>query len=211
MLGAFDDADARCDGTTSEEAPTMAQIVTQTSGLEQPPAGTYELDTAHTALEFVARHMLSKVRGRFTDFTGSVVIGERPETSSAQVEIQAASIQTNSDQRDQHLKSPDFLDVEQHPALTFRSTAVRVGDDATFELDGELTIRGETNPVTLRGVYLGLSKSPYGQTVLSASASTSIEREDWDMTWNMAIETGGWLVSKKVDIEIEVEAILVDG
>lgn len=185
----------------------MAQA-NEVQAIQAPPVGTYDLDVNHTQLWFVARHMLAKVRGRFTDFAGTVVIGENPEESSVEVEIQAASITTDTEQRDQHLRSPDFLDVEQHPTMTFRSTAVRASDDGSFELDGELTIRGITRPVTLKGEYLGLSENPYGQTVLAASASTSIEREDWDMTWNVAIETGGWLVSKKVDLEIEVEGIL---
>ena len=92
--------------------------------------------------------------------------------------------------------------------MTFRSTGLRRADGAGFELDGDLTIRGITRPITLRGEYLGLSRNPYGKTVLSASARTSLVREDWDMTWNVAIETGGWLVGKAVDVEIEVEAIL---
>lgn len=186
----------------------MAQTTEEHRATQAPPTGTYDLDIAHTQVEFVARHMLSKVRGRFTDFSGTVVIGDTPASSSAEVEIRAASIITHTEQRDGHLRSADFLDVERHPTLTFRSTAARVTGDDTFELDGDLTIRGVTRPVTLAGRYLGLSKNPYGKTVFAATASTSIEREDWDMTWNVAIETGGWLVSRKVDIEIEVEAIL---
>jgi polyisoprenoid-binding protein YceI len=186
----------------------MAQTAEEFQELQLPPVGTYDLDVSHTQLEFVARHMLSKVRGRFTDFAGTVVIGETPEASVADVQIQAASIVTHTEQRDQHLKSPDFLNVEEYPTLSFRTTAVRVTGDEGFEADGDLTIRGVTRPVTLRGEYLGLSKNPYGMTVFAATAATSIEREDWDMTWNVAIETGGWLVSKKVDIEIEIEAIL---
>jgi polyisoprenoid-binding protein YceI len=186
----------------------MAQIANEAAGTQLPPAGVYDLDTAHTQLEFVARHMLSKVRGRFTDFSGAVVIGDTPGDSAVEVEIGAASLTTHTEQRDQHLRSADFLDVAQHPAMTFRSTGVRVTGDTSFELDGELTIRGITRPVTLQGEYLGLSKNPYGRTVLAATARTSIEREDWDMTWNVAIETGGWLVGRKVDIEIEVEALL---
>jgi len=188
----------------------MTKVANEMRTHTVPPAGTYELDTVHTSVEFVARHMLSRVRGRFTDFRGTIEIAERPEESSAEVEIQAASIQSNSDQRDGHLKSGDFLQADEYPTLSFTSTAVRVEDDGKFELDGDLTIRGTTRPVTLRGAYLGLSKTPYGKTVLAASATTSIEREDWDMTWNVAIETGGWLVGKKVDIELEVEAIKVD-
>ena len=186
----------------------MAQTANEIQVTQLPPQGTYDLDVTHTEIGFVARHMLAKVRGRFTDFAGVVVIGDSPGSSSAEVEIQAASIVTHTEQRDQHLKSADFLDVEGFPTLTFRSSAVRVTGDDSFELDGDLTIRGISRPVTLAGEYLGLSKNPYGKTVFAASVRTSIEREDWDMTWNVAIETGGWLVSKKVDIEIEVEAIL---
>jgi polyisoprenoid-binding protein YceI len=186
----------------------MAQALNEVRSVEMPPAGTYDLDVTHTQLEFVARHMLSRVRGRFADFSGVVVIGDRPETSSAQVEAKAASIVTHTEQRDEHLKSADFLNVGEYPTLTFMSTGVRVTGETTFELDGDLTIRGVTRPVTLRGEYLGVSKSPFGKTVFAATASTSIKREDWDMTWNVAIETGGWLVSKTIDVEIEVEAIL---
>jgi len=184
------------------------QAVTEVEGVVAPPEGVYDLDVSHTSVEFVARHMLSKVRGRFTDFSGTVTVGASPQDSSVAVEIKADSLQTNTEQRDQHLKSGDFLEVEEFPTLTFTSTAVRQRDGAAFELDGELTIKGITHPVTLAGEYLGLSTNPYGMIVLAATARTSIEREDWDMTWNVAIETGGWLVSKKVDLEIEVEAIL---
>ena len=188
----------------------MAQTANEVRSVELPPAGTYDLDVTHTQLGFVARHMLSKVRGRFTDFSGVVVIGDGPETSSAQVEAKTASIVTHTEQRDQHLKSPDFLNVEEFPTLTFTSTTARLTGETSFELDGDLTIRGITRPVTLKGEYLGLSRNPYGKTVFAAAASTTIEREDWDMTWNVALETGGWLVSKRVDLEIEVEAILRD-
>lgn len=186
----------------------MVQTETDVVSAQLPPAGTYDLDPAHTQLEFVARHLLSKVRGRFTDFSGVFVIGETPEASSAEVEIRAHSLTTHTDQRDQHLKSPDFLSVEEHPTLTFRSTGVRLTGDNRFELDGDLTIRDVTRPVTLTGEYLGLSTNPFGKTVLAATASTTIAREDWDMTWNLAVESGGWLVGKTVDIEIEVEGIL---
>jgi polyisoprenoid-binding protein YceI len=186
----------------------MSQATKEIEGITLPPAGTYVLDPAHTAVEFVARHMLAKVRGRFTDFDGTVVVAEDPASSSVEVEVRTASIQTNTEQRDEHLRSADFLHVEEHPTMTFRSTGLRRVDGAGFELDGDLTIRGITRPITLRGEYLGLSRNPYGKTVLSASARTSLVREDWDMTWNVAIETGGWLVGKAVDVEIEVEAIL---
>lgn len=187
----------------------MAGAVKGIGGVQMPPAGKYELDLAHTAVEFVARHILTKVRGRFTDFSGWIEIGDTPEESSAEVEIKTASIQTNTEQRDEHLKSDDFLNVERWPVMTFRSTGVRHTGGANFELDGDLTIRDVTRRVTLKGEYFGTETNPYGKTVLAATARTTLRREDWNVSWNMVLETGGFLVSKEVDLEIEVEAIEV--
>ena len=188
----------------------MAQAVEDVEGIQAPHAGRYELDLAHTAVEFVARHILTKVRGRFTDFSGWVEVADDPEASSLEVEVKTASIQTNTDQRDEHLKSDDFLNVETWPVMTFRSTAVRHTGGVGFEIDGELTIRDVTRPITLSGEYLGTETNPYGKTVLAATARATLEREDWNVSWNMVLETGGFLVSKKVDLEIEVEALKVD-
>jgi polyisoprenoid-binding protein YceI len=172
-----------------------------------PPAGKYEIDATHSTVEFVARYMMvSKVRGRFTEFSGTIEVAETPEDSSLQVEIKAASVQSNVEKRDQHLTSGDFLEVEKYPVLTFTSTAVRRTGDAGFELDGDLTIKDLTSPVTLIGEFLGAGFDMQGEPVFGASAKTTIEREDWDVTWNMALETGGVLVGKSIDIEIEVEA-----
>ena len=189
----------------------MAQVEgAESREVALPPAGRYELDPAHTAVEFVARHILTKVRGRFTEFSGTIEVAERPEDSSTTIDVRTASIQTNTEQRDQHLKSDDFLNVEKWPSMTFRSTAVRPTGGTTFDLDGELTIRDVTRPITLQGEYLGTSTNPGGKTVLGATARGVLEREDWNVSWNMALETGGFLVSKKIDLEIEVEAIKVD-
>jgi polyisoprenoid-binding protein YceI len=178
------------------------------NGISVPPAGKYELDKAHTAVEFVARHMLTKVRGRFTRFEGWFEIAGVLEDSALHVEIEAASVQTNTDQRDEHLRSGDFLLAAEHPLLTFDSTAIRVGQGNAFEIDGDLTIRGITNPVTLAAEFLGWGPGTReGSTVAAFSAKTSIDREDWDITWNSVVETGGFLVGKRVDIEIEVEAL----
>ena len=172
-----------------------------------PEPGTYGLDVAHTAVEFVARHMLTKVRGRFTEFSGTIEVAERPEDSSVAVEIKTASIQTDTGKRDEHLKSGDFLLIEEYPVITFTSTAVRPTGGTGFELDGDLTIKDVTKPVTLTGEFLGTGPGMDGKTpMLAATAKTTIEREDWGVNWNMAVETGGFLVSKKVDLEIEVEA-----
>jgi polyisoprenoid-binding protein YceI len=193
--------------TRSHEEGTMSQAVSDVEGLELPVAGTYELDVAHTAVEFVARHMLTKVRGRFTEFSGQIEVAERPEDSSVAVEIKTASIQTDTGKRDEHLKSGDFLLIEEYPAITFTSTAVRPTSGTGFELDGDLTIKDVTKPVTLVGEFLGTGPGMDGETpMLAASARTTIDREDWGVNWNMAVETGGFLVSKKVDLEIEVEA-----
>ena len=184
----------------------MARTASDLGGVKLPPPGKYELDVAHTAVEFVARHMLSKVRGRFTEFSGIIEVAEKPEDSSVQVEIRAGSIQTNQEQRDAHLKSGDFLELETYPLISFRSTAVRPKGENAFELDGDLTIKDVTKSVTLIGEYLGSGADMQGGTVFGASAKTTIEREDWDMNWNMAVEAGGFLVGKRVDLEIEVEA-----
>ena len=186
----------------------MTDEVREAEAITAPPAGTWELDPAHTMAEFVARHILTKVRGRFTEFSGTIEIGDRPEDTRIEVEIQAASIQTNQEMRDNHLRSGDFLEVEKYPTLTFRSMAFRRTGGARFELDGELKVKDITKAITLEGEFLGWGPAMEDRTVLGASARTTVDREDWGMTWNMIVETGGFLVSKKVDIEIEVEAYL---
>jgi len=187
----------------------MAEVMTERHNIKPPTTGRYQLDPAHTAVEFVARHILTKVRGRFTDFAGTIEVAERPEDSSVRIEVHTASIQTNTEQRDTHLKSDDFLNVERWPLMTFVSSAVRATGGTTFELDGDLTIRDVTHPVTLTGEYLGTETNPGGKTVFGATAKGKLRREDWNVSWNMALETGGFLVSREVDLEIEVEAIKV--
>lgn len=179
-------------------------------GIALPPVGAYRFDKAHTELGFVARHMISKVRGRFTEFDGTIVIGDSLEDSFVEVEIEAASIWTNTGMRDDHLRSGDFLEAETYPKLTFRSTAVRPTGGTTFQLVGDLTIKDTTNEVVLDAEFLGFGPGSQGGTVVAFTAKTEIDREDWDMTWNMAVETGGLLVGKTVQIEIDVEALLVE-
>ncbi len=176
-------------------------------GVELPPAGTWVFDRSHTSVEFVARHMLSKVRGRFTSFDGTVVIGEGLEDSHAEIEIDAASIETKTDMRDDHLRSADFLDVQTHPKLTFRSREVRPTGERTFQLVGDLTIKGVSREVVLDAEFGGFGRGPdpEGPIVAFFSAAGEIDRHDWDMTWNVAVETGGLLVGKKVRLEIETE------
>ncbi len=186
----------------------MAQRTEEITGVSLPPAGTYVLDPTHTEISFVARHMLTKVRGRFTEFDGSIQVAERPEDSSVEVSVKTASVQTNTQQRDDHLRSADFFESEEYPEMTFRSTGVRVTGDSSFELDGDLTIRDVTKPITLDGEFHGWGKDPFENTKIFAEAKTTVDREDWDLTWNVAVETGGFLVSKKIDLVIDVEAAL---
>jgi polyisoprenoid-binding protein YceI len=178
------------------------------AGLTIPSAGTFALDPTHTRVGFVARHlMVSKVRGNFTEVSGEINVAEDPLASTVTVRIPAASINTSVADRDGHLRSGDFLDVEKYPELTFRST--RVGDPSgdKFQIVGELTIRDVTREVTLDVEFEGVAVSPWGQEVIGFSASTEIDREEFGMTWNQALEAGGVLVGKKVKIEIEAEAI----
>lgn len=178
-----------------------------TSTVTLPESGTWTIDPAHTAIGFVAKHlMVTKVRGSFKAFSGTITIDDAPESSSVEVSIDADSIDTSAADRDGHLRSPDFLDVENHPALTFKSTAVRPNGDDYF-VDGDLTIRGVTKPVTLDMTFDGLATDPWGNSKAAFTATTSIDREDWGLTWNVAMETGGVLVGKVVKIEIDAQAV----
>ena len=173
-----------------------------------PVAGVYEIDGAHTSVEFVGRHlMITKVRGRFNDVRGQITIAEDPEKSHVEVKIGVASLSSGNDDRDAHLKSADFFDVEHHPTIAFASTAVRPLRDNTWELVGDLTVRATTRPITLQVDFDGGGISPMGDERIGLSAATDVNREDFGLTWNVALETGGLLVSKTVRIELAVQAI----
>ena len=177
-------------------------------GVQIPVAGRYVLDANHKRIGFVARHlMVSKVRGQFTDGTATITVAEDPLQSSVTATIQTASINTGQEQRDGHLTSPDFLDAEKFPTLEYRSTGVKSLDGNEFVLTGELTIKDVTVPVDLEVELEGVGRSPYGQDVFGFSATTEIDREAFGITWNVALETGGVMVGKKIKIEIEGEAI----
>jgi polyisoprenoid-binding protein YceI len=177
-------------------------------GLKIPAAGTYTLDVNHKRVGFVARHlMVSKVRGNFETADATIVVGEDPLQSSVTASIQTTSVNTNAADRDNHLRGGDFFDSEKYPTIEFRSTGLKSWDNGEFVLDGELTIKDVTKPVELKVEFEGADKDPYGRDVFGFSATTEIDREDWGLTWNMALESGGVMVSKKIKIEIEGEAI----
>lgn len=170
---------------------------------------SWNIDRSHSQITFSVRHMMiSNVHGRFEEFSGTVDFNEQdPALSTVSVEIDAASINTREPQRDTHLTSPDFLNAAEFPKLTFRSTRVELVGDAHARLHGDLTIRGLSRPVTLDVEYAGTAKSPWGTTSAGFSASTRINRKDWDLNWNVALETGGILVGDTININIELEIV----
>ncbi len=180
-------------------------------GVEYPAVGTYAIDTSHTRLGFAVRHMaVSKVRGDFTDFSGTLELAEDPTDSKVSVTIQAGSVDTNDENRDNHLRTNDFFDVANHPTWTFTSTTIRPVTASEWKVDGDLTIRGVTKQVTLDATLEGVVKDPYGFHRVGFSASTSIDREEFGVSFNGVMEAGGLVVGKKVDIDLEVEATYQD-
>lgn len=178
------------------------------STLTLPATGTWTIDTSHSEVGFSARHLMAaRVRGSFKTFSGTITIADTPETSSVTVSMDAASIDTGTEDRDNHLRSADFLDVDNYPTLEFVSTEVRPIADG-YEVDGGLTIRDTTQPVTLQMQYSGVITDPWGNEKAIFSANTKINREDFGLTWNAPLEAGGWLVGKQIEIEIEVQAVL---
>jgi len=171
--------------------------------------GTYTLDPAHTRIGFVARHaMVTKVRGAFNEFVGTATLdGANPANSAARLTIKAASIDTRNEQRDEHLRGNDFLAMAEYPEITFSSTGARQVDDTTFELTGDLTVRGVTNSVTIPFTFEGAAQDPFGNLRVGFEGSVTISRKDYGITWNAALETGGVLVGDKIVLEFEVSAI----
>jgi polyisoprenoid-binding protein YceI len=169
----------------------------------------WQIDPGHSTVSFSARHMmLTKVRGEFEKFSGTVDFNEaNPSASSVDVTIDTSSINTRHDQRDGHLKSPDFLDAENYPTISFKSTRVEVINDTTGKIYGDLTIRGVTKEAVLDTEFNGIAKSPWGTESAGFSATTKINRKDWGLNWNVALETGGWLVGEEITIDIEIEVV----
>ncbi len=170
---------------------------------------TWTVDKAHSSVEFAVKHMvITTVRGRFTNFDVNLAFDENhPELSSVEAKIDASTIDTRNADRDTHLRSPDFLQAEQFPFLTFKSTRIEPLGQGSYRIVGDLTIRDVTREAVLDAVFAGVGKSPWGQQVAGFSADTRINRKDFNLNWNVALETGGWLVGEEVKISLELEAI----
>jgi polyisoprenoid-binding protein YceI len=184
--------------------------MTTTPNIERvdlPPAGTWTIDPGHADVGFVGRHFgLTKIRGRFTGVAGTVTIADDIEQSGVEVTIDMATVDSGDRTRDDHLRSVDFFDVENYPAATFVSTALTT-TGAAGTLTGDLTIKDVTRQVQLNVEFLGQVTDPWGNDRIVFSASAVINREDWGLTWNMVLEAGGWLVSKEIRLEFDVELI----
>ena len=193
--------------TTTEALPTTAESVRTVDGRPVPAAGSWTVDAAHSTVEFVARHlMVTKVRGRFSDYDAVIDIAEDPAASGVNVTIQTASISTGDAARDGHLTSTDFFDAETYPTITFASTRVTPAGESAWKVDGNLTVRDTTKPVVLDVEFGGIAQDPWGNDKAFFSASTEVDREDWGLTWNQPMANGGVLVGKKIKIELEIQA-----
>jgi polyisoprenoid-binding protein YceI len=192
----------------------MSEVITTPgvrviNGRPVPEPGTWELDPAHQSFEFVARHLMAKVRGKFTGVSGTATVTEAPEDSTLAIELDTTTITTGDPTRDGHLRSNDFFGTDDHPTISFSSTAIRPGpSQTTWQVDGQLTIRGISRPVTVELEFLGGAIDPWGNQRIGVSGVVpEVNREDWGLTWNTPLETGGFLLSKSVRLEIEAELV----
>ena len=193
----------------------MSEAITATSGTrvvngrQVPEAGTWEIDPSHQSFEFVARHLMAKVRGKFSGVSGAATVAEVPEASTLEIEIDTTTVDTGDATRDGHLRSNDFFGAEDHPTISFRSTAVRPDEgESHWKVDGELTIRGVTRAVTVDLEFLGGAIDPWGnQRIGFSGVVPEVNREDWGLTWNAPLDTGGFLLSRSVRLEIEAELV----
>jgi polyisoprenoid-binding protein YceI len=180
-----------------------------TSTVPSALTGTYTLDPTHSRIGFVARHaMVTKVRGSFNEFEGSGYFDAAdPANSKLQLTIKAASIDTRNADRDAHLRSNDFFDMDNHPEITFSSTALERAGEDRYQVTGDLSIKGVTRPVTVDFEYTGSAVDPYGNQRIGFEGTTTVNRKDWGVNWNAALEAGGVLVGEKVTLEFDVSAI----
>jgi polyisoprenoid-binding protein YceI len=169
---------------------------------------TYKIDKSHSEAMFQVRHLLTKVRGRFSDFEGTVQFNEaNPEQSSVNFTIQATSIDTSEADRDKHLRTADFFDVETFPTITFHSKRITPTGGGSYDVVGDLTMHGVTKEVTLPVSHLGKAKDPWGNERMGFEAETTINRKDYGLSWNAALETGGFLVGDEVKIQLQIQAV----
>lgn len=190
--------------TETSEVFTTRTII----GHVLPTPGVWDIDPGHADVAFIGRHfMVTKIRGRFTDVTGTVVVADDIDDSTVNVSINMASVTSGSNDRDAHLKSAELFDVEQYPTATFRSTKVE-WSGTTGVVHGDLSIHGVTRQVPLAVTYEGQIRDPWGGDRAMFSAKTKVNREDFGITWNVVLETGGLLVSKEINIEIDFESVL---
>ncbi|HEY0472026.1 MAG TPA: YceI family protein [Kribbella sp.] len=185
----------------------MSETVTTTATIPGLVAGSYALDTNHSEIGFTVRHLMTKVRGTFKEFGGEIVVNDTLEDSTTTVTVELSSVDTRSEQRDGHLRSGDFFDVEQSPKMTFASTALRP-EAGSYVLVGDLTIKEVTRPIEFAVEFLGAEQNAYGQTIIGFEASASISRKDWGIDFNVPLEGGKLLVGDKVDIQLDVQAAL---
>ncbi len=198
----------------SDTSLTGTDFDTSRSDAIEDLSGSYAVDPSHTRLGFQARHaMITNVRGHFSEFTGTVVIDATDPTASTastvELQIQMASVSTGSADRDNHLRSGDFFDVEQFPTMDFRSTSVEVVDvaDQTLRVHGDLTIKGIAKPVTVELEFTGSARDPFGNNRAGFEGRAQVNRKDWGLTWNAALETGGVLVSEKIKLAFDVSLV----
>ena len=186
----------------------MSATATAAAGsVTEELVGSYTIDPGHSRLGFVARHaMVTKVRGGFNDFAGSFAVAEDVTDSTAELTIQAASVDTRNADRDEHLRSNDFFAMEEHPEIRFSSTQVEQVDEEHYRVTGDLTLRGVTNPVTIDLEFTGAATDPWGNTRVGFEGSTKVNRKDWGLNWNTPLDSGGVLVSDKVTLEFEISA-----
>ena len=189
----------------------MSTLTREYEGTVIPVAGTYAFDATHTQIGFWVRHMMvAKVRGRFAPPTGTFTIADDPAQSKVEVEVDWTTIDTNDPNRDAHLRSADFLDEAKKPTLRFVSTSVRHASGDNWVLEGDLTINDITKPVTLDLEVNGVGQDPWGNVKVGFTATTVVNREDFGLTYNAALETGGVLIGKEIHVEIDVEAVKTD-
>jgi polyisoprenoid-binding protein YceI len=182
-------------------------MTTQTATATATAARTLEIDRSHSEVAFQVRHLLSRVRGRFADFAGTIEYDNvNPHNSRVDVAIQARSIETAEPDRDKHLRSADFFDVDTYPTLTFVSTSVTARDAGLYDVAGDLTIHGVTRQAVLPASFLGSAQDPWGNTKFVFEAELTLNRKDFGLTWNAALETGGFLVGDEVKVSLSIQA-----